>query len=337
MFMVYFRRCSVWKGSQKIQGWQFSKSLLVYQTSLFHTFQSTSRPKACFRLHKGKNSVPDVAVTDLAIFLKLADSCFTVYEACTSTPYLDQEAGCLSCTTAEDNIHCLVFCSDARLILRENKRQIVYFLSSGQHQRRALGFDLTVPLFGAVYDATDVHVYAAEWNLHNDMVCQLGVNLTFKIDKCFDLDTNFYAGELRTENCGRPTPVFPFPLPVRDYMFQKIKEDHAKLKCRGASNLALSLGSYRWAAVSKNQSDSETSADDEFDEDEGIGSDDSEEQKDDDNIDSDEEQEAKDDAERNSGVTEARAQERIEAVKAWVEVTAMATVTTADWVDEIRS
>jgi len=30
------------------------------------------QPKACFRLHKGKNSVPDVAVTDMAIFLKLA-------------------------------------------------------------------------------------------------------------------------------------------------------------------------------------------------------------------------------------------------------------------------
>jgi len=128
---------------------------------------------------------------------------------------------------------------------------------------------------------------------------------------------------------------FLFLCQVRDYMFQKIKEDHVKLKCRGASNLALSLGSYRWAAVSKNQSDSETSADDEYDEDEGIGSDDSEEQDDDDDIDSDEEQEAKDDAERNSGVTEARAQERIEAVKAWVEVTAMAT--TADWIDEIRS
>ncbi len=85
---------------------------------------------------------------------------------------------------------------------------------------------------------------------------------------------------------------FLFLCQVRDYMFRKIEEEHAELRCRSASDLALSLKTYRWRAIAKeNPLNSQRVDSDREQEDEDT---DSDEEHDDDVTESDEEQDEDD-------------------------------------------
>ncbi len=136
------------------------------------------RPEAPFRLHKSKDSHPDVAIVDVAVFLTLIQTNEVVFGAYQNSITsgdrlnpLDVESGCLRSSTIADDIHCLVLCTAGKGDRHNKERQVVYSLSSGQHQRRALGLDLTVPLFGVIYERSRVLLYAAVW--HDDIVCRL--------------------------------------------------------------------------------------------------------------------------------------------------------------------